>query len=68
MGERLARHVCLRARHLDESELERQPRIAALTHVVDCKGQEVDQAEHGRLGQLVGLLAKALARLLGDGQ
>ena len=68
MRERLARHVCLRARHLDESELERQARVATLAHVVDGQREEVDQPEHGRLGELVRLLAESFARLLGDGQ
>ena len=68
VGERVARQVGLRARDLDERELERQARVAALAHVVDGDREQVDQAEHGRLGQLVRLLAEALARLLGDGQ
>ena len=68
MRERLARQVGLWARHLDERELERQARVATLAHVVDGEREEVDQAEHRRLGQLVRLLAEALARLLGDGQ
>ena len=66
--ERIAGEVGLRAGDLDERELERQPRIAALAHVVDGDREQVDQAQHGRLGQLVRLLAEALARLLGDGQ
>ena len=66
VGERVAREVGLRARDLDERELERQPRVAALAHVVDGDREQVDQAQHGRLGQLVRLLAEALARLLGD--
>ena len=66
--ERLARQVGLRARHLHERELERQARVAALAHVVDGDGEQIDQAHDGRLGELVCLLPQALARLLGDGQ
>ena len=55
--ERVAREVGLGAGDLDERELERQSRIAALSHVVDGDREQVDQAEHRRLGQLVRLLA-----------
>jgi hypothetical protein len=68
VGERLAREVGVRPCHLDERELERQAGVAALAHVVDGDRQQVDQAEHRRLGQLVRLLAQALARLLGHRQ
>ena len=68
MRERLAREVGLWSRDLDERELERQARIAALAHVVDGDREQVDQPEHGRLGKLVRLLAQPLARVLGDGQ
>ena len=67
-GDRLAGEVDARARHLHERELEREPRVAALAHVVDGHGEEVAQAEHRRLRQLVRLLAQPLARLVGDGQ
>ena len=66
--ERVAREVGLGARDLDERELERQAWIAALAHVVDGDREQVDQPEHRRLGQLVRLLAQALAGLLGDGE
>ena len=68
VGERLAREVGLRPGDLDERELERQPWVATLAHVVDRDGQEVDQANDRRLRQLVRLLPQALARLLGDRQ
>ena len=68
VGERLAREICLRACHLHEGELERQPRVGALPDVVHRDGQEVDQPEDGRLGKLVRLLAQQLPRLLGHGQ
>ena len=42
-SQRLARQVRRRPRHLDERELERQARIAALAHVVDRDGEQVDQ-------------------------
>ena len=64
-GGRLAREVGRRARHLDERELERQPRVAALAHVVDGHGQEVHQPQHRALAELVRLLAQPVPRLLG---
>ena len=55
----------MRARHLHERELERQSRVGTLPDVVDRHGEQVDQAEHRRLGQLIRLLAKKLLRLFG---
>ena len=65
MREGVAREIGLRAGDLDERELEWQPRVATLAHVLHRDGEQVDQAQHGRLGQLVGLLPEPLARLLG---
>ena len=67
-GERLAREVRAGPRHLDERELERQARVAALAHVVDGDGEQVAEPQHGRLAELVRLRAQPLARLLGDRQ
>ena len=66
--ERLALQIRLRPRHLDQRELERQPRIAALPEVVERDSEQVDQPQHGRLGQLVRLLAQPVAGLLRDGE
>ena len=66
--ERLAREVGVRSRHLHERELERKPRVGALSRVLDRDGEEVDQPQDGRLGELVRLLAEELLRLLGDRQ
>ncbi len=55
-------------RHLHERDLERQPRIGTLADVVDRDGEQVDESQYRRLGNLVGLLAQALLRLLGDGE
>ena len=66
MSERLAREIAVRARHPDERKLERQPRVAALAHVLDRDGQEVDEADHRGLRKLVRLLAQTFARLLGE--
>ena len=63
-GDRLAGEVARRARHLDERELERQARVAALAHVVDRDREQVDQAQHRRLAELVRLRPQPLARLL----
>ena len=63
-----ARQVGAGPRHLDERELERQPRVAALAHVVDGDREQVAEPEHGRLAELVRLRAQALARLLGHRQ
>ena len=68
VGDRLTREIRRRARHLHEGKLERQARVAALAHVLDRDGEQVAEPEHGRLADLVRLLAQALARLLGDGQ
>ncbi len=57
VGERITRQVGLGPGDLDERELEWQPRVAALPHVVDGDREQVDQAEDGRFGQLVRLLA-----------
>ena len=52
----LAFEVGGRARHLDERELERKARVAALAHVLDGDREQVAEPEHGRLAELVGLL------------
>ena len=57
-----------RPRHLDERELEREPRVAALAHVVDGDGEQVDSRSTVACGELVRLLAQPLARLLGHRQ
>ena len=62
--ERLAREVRGRARHLDERELERQTRVAALPHVVDRHREQVDEPQNGRLLELIRLRAEALSRFL----
>ena len=67
-GERLAREIRARPRHLHERQLERQARVAALPHVVDRDVQQVDQPDDGRRAELVRLLAQPLARLVGDRQ
>ena len=59
--DRLAREVGAGPRHLDERELERQARVAALAHVLDGDGEQVDQPEHGRLRR-AGSPARAAAR------
>ena len=66
--ERLAREVGGGARHLDQRELERQPRVGALARVLDGDGEQVAEPEHRRRRQLVRLLPQPLARLVGDGQ
>ena len=66
MRERLAREIRVRPRHLDDRELEREPRVAALAHVLERDREQVDEPQHGRLGKLVRLLAQRLLRLLGD--
>src|SRR5579884_4299156 len=58
VGEGLAGKVGRGPRHLHERELEREPRVAALTHVVDGHRQQVDQPHHGGRRQLVRLLAQ----------
>ena len=65
---RLAREVGRRARHLDQRELERQARVAALAHVLDRHREQVAEPQHRRLAELVRLLAQPLARLLRDRQ
>src|SRR5438874_8829477 len=62
---RLPRKVGRSPRHLDERELERQALIGPLAHVLDGHGEQVAEAEHGRLAELVRLLVQALAHLLG---
>ena len=54
--------------HLDEGQLERQPRITALAVVVHSHREQVAQPQHRRLRELIRLLAKPVARLVGDGQ
>jgi len=61
-GERLAREICTRSRHLDERELERQARVGALAHVLDRDGEQVDEPQHRRRRELVRLLAQPAAR------
>ena len=68
MREGFAGEVGVRARHLHERELERKPRVGALPRVLDGDREQVDEAQDGGLGELVGLLAEELLRLLGDGQ
>ena len=65
---RFARQVGGRPGHLDERELERQARVAALAHVLDGHSQQVAKPQHSRLADLVRLLAQPLARLLGHRQ
>ena len=55
----------MRSRHLDDRELERQPRVASLTHVLDRDGEQIDEPQNRRLGELVRLLAQELLGLLG---
>jgi hypothetical protein len=54
-GERLAREVGPGARDLDERELEGEARVAALAHIVDGDGEEIDEANHVRFADLVRL-------------
>jgi hypothetical protein len=68
VGRALSRQVRAGARHLDQCELERQARVAALAHVLDGDVQEIDQPQHRRLPELVRLLSQPVARLLGHGQ
>ena len=68
VGDRLAREVGRRARHLHERKLEREPWVAALAEIVERDVQEVDQPHDGRRAQLVRLLPEPLAALVGDGQ
>ena len=68
VGEGLAGQVAAGAGHLHERELERQAWVAALAHVLDGHGQQVDQPDHGRFAELIRLRAEPLAGLLGDGQ
>ena len=68
MDKRLAGEIGLRTRHLDERELERQPRIAALSLVLEHDREQVDQAQHRGLGQLVRLLPQPVPRLLRERQ
>src|SRR5262249_17419984 len=59
VGDRLAREVGRGTGDLDERELERQPGVTALPHVLDGDGEQVDQAQSRRLPELVRLLAEA---------
>ena len=63
--ERLAGEIGVRPGHLHDRELEREPRVAALAHVLERDGEQVDEAQDGRLRKLVRLLAEELLRLLG---
>ena len=65
MRERLAGEIGVRPGHLHDRELERQPRVAALAHVLERDAEQVDEAQDGRLRELVRLLAQELLRLLG---
>ena len=66
--DRLALEVRGRPRDLDERELERQARIAALAHVVDGDREQVAEPDDRRLAELVRLRPQALARLVGQRQ
>ena len=68
MRERLAREVGVGPGHLDERELERQSRVATLALVVHRDREQVDEAQHRRLGKLVRLLTQAVARVVGQRQ
>ena len=63
-GERLVRQVCAGPRHLHERELERQPGIAALAHVVDGNREQVAESQHRRLADLVRLCAQPVTCLV----
>ena len=54
--------------HLDQRQLQRQAWIAALAHVLDGDGEQIDEPQHLARGELVRLGSEALARLLGHGQ
>ena len=41
--ERLAREIRVLPRHLDDGQLEREPRIATLANVVESDGEQVNQ-------------------------
>ncbi len=60
--------VMARPGHLDERELQRQAWIAALAHVLDGDGEQIDEPQHLARGELVRLRAEALPRLLGHRQ
>ena len=68
MDKRFARQIRLWPSHLDERELEWEPRVAALPLVLDHDREKVDQTQHGGLRKLVRLLAQPVARLLGQRQ
>ena len=68
MGKRLVREVGMRARHLDDRQLERKPGVSSLAHVLDRDCEEIDESQHCRLGQLVCLLSQQLLRLFGHRQ
>ena len=61
MDERLTGEIGLRTRHLDERELERQPRIRALSLVVQHDREQVEKTEHGGLRE-AGSTARAVVR------
>src|SRR5262245_3572318 len=62
----LLREVGAGARYLHERELEREARVAALAHVLHGHGEEVAEAQHSRLRELVRLGQELLAGFLGD--
>src|SRR6266508_106980 len=68
VGERLARKVRARSRHLHECELEREAWVAALAHVLDRHREQIDQTDHRRLAELIRLRPEPLASLVRDGQ
>src|SRR5215212_3435875 len=68
VGERLTGEIRSGTRDLDQRQLERQARIAALAHVLDRDGEQVDEPDHGRLAELVRLCAQTFTRLLGYGE
>ena len=68
MGDGLAREIRCGTRHLHERQLERQPWVAALAHVVDRDGEQVAEPQNGRLAELVPLLVQPFTHLFGHGQ
>ena len=67
-GKGFAGEIGARTRDLHQRELERQTWIAALSHVLDRDGEQIDQPDHGRLAELVRLRTQPFARLLRHGQ
>ena len=66
--DRLALEVGGGPGHLDERELEREPRVAALAHVVDGDREQIAETENRGLAQLVRLSAQAVPGLVGQRQ